>query len=215
MAKIFISLEGPDGAGKSTVAAQLQKKLQEQSTQPVLLTREPGGSKISEQIRQVILDVANQEMDARTEALLYAASRRQHAVEVVAPALAKEQIVLSDRYLDSSIAYQGAGREIGIAAVRQLNLFAVEEILPSLTLYLDLPPALGLKRIQEQRSQAPDRLEQEQLAFHERVYQAYNQLVAEEPQRFVRIDATQELPQVVAACWQAIAQRFFTATSND
>ena len=208
MTGIFISLEGPDGSGKSTAAKKILPQLQQLSTQEVVLTREPGGSAIAEQLRDIILDVHNSAMDARTEALLYAAQRRQHIVDVILPALQANKIVLSDRYIDSSVAYQGAGRQLGMQEIWQLNLFATQKLLPQLTLYFDIPPAVGLKRIQQKRAQAADRLEKEQLDFHQRVTAAYQQLVKQDADRIVKIDAQQTPDQVVADCLYIISQRF-------
>jgi dTMP kinase len=205
---IFISLEGPDGSGKSTTAAKLVPQLQQLSQKEVILTREPGGSSISEQIRQVILNVDNTSMDSRTEALLYAAQRRQHLVDVILPALAANKIVISDRYVDSSVAYQGAGREIGMKQIWDLNLFATDNLLPKLTLYFDVPPKVGLQRINQARAQAVDRLEKETLVFHQRVADAYQQLVQQFPQRIVSIDAQQDPTQVKDECLRIIKQRF-------
>ena len=208
MTGIFISLEGPDGSGKSTAAKKILPQLQHLSTQEVVLTREPGGSAIAEQLRDIILDVHNSAMDARTEALLYAAQRRQHIVDVILPALQANKIVLSDRYIDSSVAYQGAGRQLGMQEIWQLNLFATQKLLPQLTLYFDIPPAVGLKRIQQKRAQAADRLEKEQLDFHQRVTAAYQQLIKQDADRIVKIDAQQTPDQVVADCLAIISQRF-------
>lgn len=208
MTGIFISLEGPDGSGKSTAAKKIVPQLQQLSTQEVVLTREPGGSAIAEQLRDIILDVHNSAMDARTEALLYAAQRRQHIVDVILPALQANKIVLSDRYIDSSVAYQGAGRQLGMQEIWQLNLFATQKLLPQLTLYFDIPPAVGLKRIQQKRAQAADRLEKEQLDFHQRVTAAYQQLITQDSDRIVKIDAQQTPDQVVADCLAIISQRF-------
>ncbi|KJY51361.1 Thymidylate kinase [Bombilactobacillus mellis] len=208
MTGIFISLEGPDGSGKSTAAKKIVPQLQQLSTQEVVLTREPGGSAIAEQLRDIILDVHNSAMDARTEALLYAAQRRQHIVDVILPALQANKIVLSDRYIDSSVAYQGAGRQLGMQEICQLNLFATQKLLPQLTLYFDIPPAVGLKRIQQKRAQAADRLEKEQLDFHQRVTAAYQQLIKQDADRIVKIDALQTPDQVVADCLAIISQRF-------
>ncbi|WP_125767574.1 dTMP kinase [Lapidilactobacillus wuchangensis] len=209
MAGSFISFEGPDGAGKSTVIQAIAEQLQAQNQAPVLITREPGGSQIAEKIRQIILDVENQAMDDWTEALLYAASRRQHLVEVVEPALAAGQIVLCDRYVDSSIAYQGGGRELGPQAVAQLNDFAIQGKLPDLTIYLDLPVEVGLQRVQK-LGQGFDRLEGQKLEFHQRVRQAYLQLAADHPERIKKIDAQQPLIQVIQDC-QTVIQTYLTA----
>ena len=175
-------------------------------TFPVRLTREPGGAEISEKIRSLILDPANTAMDARTEALLYAASRRQHLVEVIDPALAAGDMVICDRFVDSSVAYQGGGRQIGEAAVLAMNQFATDGQAPELTLYLDIESAAGLARIQAHRqSRQYDRLDQESLTFHQRVRAAYLRLAQAEPTRIKTIDASQALPQVVADCTQVLA----------
>ena len=145
---LFLTFEGCDGCGKTTVLNRVSVLLKEKGI-PFLLTREPGGSKIAEEIRNVILDKKNTEMDPRCEALLYAASRRQHLVEIVLPALEKGIHVLSDRYLDSSLAYQGYARGIGMEEVYSINLFAIDGMLPDLTFFLDLPPEEGLARIRK------------------------------------------------------------------
>ena len=205
----FITFEGPDGAGKTSVLKTLIPQLEQHVRVPLHLTREPGGAKISETIREVILDPANTAMDARTEALLYAASRRQHLVEVIQPALAQGDIVVCDRFVDSSVAYQGGGREIGPDAVLKMNQFATAGMEPALTLYLDVPVQVGLDRIKSHQNERQyDRLDQGSLAFHERVHDAYMTLIVDNPQRIVSIDATEPLEKVVAACFQTITRRF-------
>lgn len=205
MAGIFISFEGPDGAGKTTVIEALIKKLATITDQEILETREPGGSEIAEEIRQLILDPSHPEMDDWTEALLYAASRRQHLVEVIQPALAANKIVLCDRYVDSSIAYQGNGRKLGMEKVKQLNDFAIQGQLPQLTLYLDVPVDIGLQRVKKLGA-GFDRLEGQALAFHERVREAYLNLVEENEDRIELVDATQPIDDVVAKCFAKIQQ---------
>lgn len=205
MAGVFISFEGPDGAGKTTVIEALIQKLAPLTDQKILETREPGGSEIAEEIRQLILDPKHTEMDDWTEALLYAASRRQHLVEVIQPALADNQIVMCDRYVDSSIAYQGNGRQLGMAKVKQLNDFAIQGQLPQLTLYLDVPVEIGLQRVKKIGA-GFDRLEGQELAFHQRVREAYLQLVEENEKRIQLVDATQPIDVVVAKCFAKIQQ---------
>ncbi|KRM79132.1 tmk protein [Lapidilactobacillus dextrinicus DSM 20335] len=205
MSGIFISFEGPDGAGKTTVIEALLKKIATITNKEVLVTREPGGSEIAEEIRQLILDPKHTEMDDWTEALLYAASRRQHLIEVIQPALAADQIVLCDRYVDSSIAYQGNGRQLGMEKVKQLNDFAIQGQLPQLTLYLDVPVEIGLQRVKKLGA-GFDRLEGQELAFHQRVREAYLKLVEENEDRIALVDATQPIDDVVAKCFAKIQQ---------
>ena len=146
MSGTFITFEGPEGAGKTTIIHMVQQKLiQEGYT--IVLTREPGGIRIAEQIREIILNPSNTEMDARTEALLYAAARRQHLVEKVIPELNKGNIVLCDRFIDSSLAYQGNARGIGVEDIFAINQFAIEQTMPQATLYFDIEPEVGLERI--------------------------------------------------------------------
>src|SRR5690625_635260 len=168
----FITVEGGEGAGKTTVLKLLKDKLT-QKGYDVLITREPGGISISEQIRQVILDPSHLEMEKRTEALLYAAARRQHLIQKVIPALEKGKIILCDRFIDSSLAYQGYAREIGIEEVLSINQFAIEGCMPSLTLYFDILPEIGLKRIASNSNREQNRLDLESLEFHQKVYKGY------------------------------------------
>lgn len=210
MAGLFITFEGPDGAGKTSVLTQLLPLLKQQAQQQIIETREPGGNPISEAIRKIILDPKNTAMDKRTEALLYAAARRQHIIEKIRPALAADKIVLCDRFVDSSLAYQGAGRQIGIPAVAKMNEFATEQLTPDLTLYLDVPSQLGLTRIAAHRQEQNDRLDQEALSFHQKVRQAYLTLAKSAPERIKVIDATQALPAVIAACQQTIIKAYPT-----
>lgn len=204
----FITFEGPDGAGKTTVINEVVKAIQGQCKREILVTREPGGSKIAEKIRDIILDPANTEMNAKTEALLYAASRSQHVSEIINPALKRGDLVISDRFVDSSLAYQGQGRELGIDEVAQINAFATGNLEPDLTIFLDLDPAQGLERIAKARSGSEDRLEQEKLAFHEEVYQGYQEVNQKHLDRIKVVDASQDLPQVVAASVKLVKSRF-------
>ena len=156
---LFITIEGPDGAGKTSILNELLPLLKKVAKTKIIQTREPGGIPIAEEIRAVILDPKNDRMDERTEALLYAAARRQHLVEKVLPALSEGSIVLCDRFVDSSLAYQGAGRRIGVSEIARLNEFATEGTTPDFTLYLDIDSDTGLHRIKENRRGQIDRLD--------------------------------------------------------
>ncbi|WP_374722045.1 dTMP kinase [Peribacillus tepidiphilus] len=203
---IFITFEGPDGAGKTTVLQMVGEKLA-QSGLKVLLTREPGGISISEQIRQVILNKENTSMDGRTEALLYAAARRQHLVEKVIPALEKGYIVLCDRFIDSSLAYQGYARGLGIKEVLTINEFAIEETMPELTLYFDIEPEEGLKRISTNNSREVNRLDMETLSFHKKVREGYQIVIEQFKDRFFIIDASLPIERVVRIAEEKIIEK--------
>lgn len=184
----FISIEGGDGVGKTTAIKTLEEKLNKNNIN-YYLTREPGGSKISESIRNIILDKNNTEEDSKTEALLYAASRRQHLVEIVLPRLEKGELVITDRYIDSSLAYQGYARGIGIKKVLLINTFAIDSYFPDLTFFLDLSPEEGLKRI-SQNKREEDRLDKEKNSFHQKVYEGYKKVIKKYKKRFVIVDAS-------------------------
>ena len=170
---LFIVFEGCDGSGKTTISQGVYNKLLELGY-PVIYTREPGGIDISEQIRDIILDPKNKTMDNRTEALLYAASRRQHLIEKVLPAIEDKKIVICDRFVYSSLVYQGYAREIGVDEVWRINDFAIEGRLPSRTIFLDIKPEIGLERISNREFK--DRLDQESITFHNRVYEGYKEI---------------------------------------
>lgn len=205
----FISFEGPDGAGKTSVLSQIQTDLERQlGPDHVMYTREPGGNRISEQIRRVLFDDQNSKMDDRTEALLFAAARRQHLVSEIIPALRDGKVILCDRYVDSSIAYQGAGRQLGEQAIWQINQFAIENHLPELTIYLDVDSEIGLKRIAKFRSNQVNRLDREQLSFHRTVRQAYLHLQQSYPDRIKLIDASQPLAKVIADVKATINKKY-------
>jgi dTMP kinase len=184
---VFISFEGPDGAGKSTQIRLLQSLLEERGMQ-VLLTREPGGTRISEAVRALILDKTFTEMDPMAEALLYAAARAQLLAERIRPALAAGQVVICDRYVDSSLAYQGYGRGLG-HAVAELNAIATGGLSPDLTFLLMLPPEAADERLRSRPDTSPDRLELEAMSFRRRVYEGYLALAAAEPERICLLDA--------------------------
>lgn len=208
MQGLFITVEGPDGAGKSTLIQRLEEKLLEELTVPLIRTREPGGSEIAEKIRGVILDPKNTAMDDRTEALLYAASRRQHIMEKIKPSLVEGKVVLCDRFVDSSIAYQGAGRDIGVEEVATLNRFATEDLTPDITLYLDVDAQVGLNRITSKDSnREKDRLELEAISFHNRVREAYQVLLEKHPKRIQLIDASQNADDVFIDAWKVLQDK--------
>jgi dTMP kinase len=204
----FITFEGPDGAGKTSVLNALVAKLAPVLGDKLVVTREPGGNAISESIRQVILDMNNTAMDPRTEALLFAAARRQHIVETIRPALADKKIVFCDRFVDSSVAYQGAGRNIGTDEVYNMNLFATEGLVPDLTLYFDVPSEVGLNRIWEHRSDEVNRLDKDALDFHIRVREAYLEQQERFPERIITIDATQPFEAVLQDALATINKRY-------
>jgi dTMP kinase len=188
---VFITFEGPDGAGKTTILSMVANHFKE-----AMVTREPGGIDIAEQIRKVILNKENTAMDPRTEALLYAAARRQHLIEKVKPALEEGKMVLCDRFVDSSLAYQGYARDLGIDEVWSINQFAIEMLMPQLTIYFDIEPELGLKRINKNKDREINRLDLENLEFHQKVRDGYYLLMERFPDRMVRIDASGTVEEV-------------------
>jgi len=207
---MFITFEGIEGCGKSTQIALLAASLQ-QAGQQVLLTREPGGCPIADQIRGVLLDAANTALMPMAELMLYAASRSQHLAEVVSPALAEGTIVLCDRFSDATRAYQSFGRGIDRQTIETLNNLACNGISPDLTVLLDCPVETGLgrarQRIESTRGPREERFELESLAFHQRVRDGYLQLAAEEPGRFVIVDAAAKPAQVALAISDAVLSR--------
>ena len=203
---MFITLEGPEGSGKTTAVEATVKKLEEMGYE-IVRTREPGGTPIAEQIRNVILDKSNTSMDGRTEALLYAASRRQHLVEKVWPALKEGKVVICDRYLDSSLAYQGGARGLGIDEVLNINLFATEGTWPDLTLLFDITPEEGLKRIAANASREVNRLDLEKLEFHHKVRDSFLLLAKRYPDRYVIIDASKSREEVAKQTLDAVLSR--------
>ncbi|KAA0560255.1 dTMP kinase [Bacillus sp. CH30_1T] len=200
---LFITVEGPEGAGKSTILTKIFNRLLQEGFD-VIQTREPGGISIAEQIREVILNTKNTEMDKRTEALLYAAARRQHLVEKVIPALAEGKIVICDRFIDSSLAYQGNARGIGMEEVMNINQFAIEDKMPDLTLYFDIDPEEGLKRIAKHNGREVNRLDLESVDFHTRVREGYQKLMKQYPDRIQVIDASRSKEAVFADAYGVV-----------
>jgi dTMP kinase len=198
---LFITLEGGDGSGKSTQSAALTEWL-EASGRTVLHSREPGGTDLGLELRDIILHRRGY-MTPRTEALLYAADRAQNIATKVRPAIERGEIVIQDRYLDSSVAYQGAGRVLDADDIRDLSLWAAEGLLPDLTILLDLDPAVGRSRLEGKRY---DRLEAEALEFHERVRAGYLELAASDPDRFLVLPATDSIDSLAARIRERVAQ---------
>ena len=202
----FITFEGPEGAGKTTVISTIVERLEEQG-QKVILTREPGGIEISEKIREIILDNNHTEMDAKTEALLYAAARRQHLVEKVIPALESGAFVLCDRFIDSSLAYQGYARGLGIEEVLKINQFAIGDTMPDLTVFFDISPEEGLARIMDNSKREQNRLDNESLRFHQNVYVGYKKLIEQYPERIIMTDARLSKHEVTKNVYNIISSR--------
>ena len=201
----FITFEGGEGSGKSTVMKDVATRLTKEGYK-LVLTREPGGTPIAEEIRNVILDKDNTKMDPRTEALLYAASRRQHLVEKIWPALERGEIVLCDRYLDSSLAYQGGARGLGVDEVLSINMFATEGEYPDLTLLFDLEPEEGLKRIEKNKGREVNRLDLEKLEFHTNARDNFHALAKNYSTRYVVIDASKSLNEVEDEVYKIIKE---------
>lgn len=193
---IFISIEGPDGSGKSTQIENIKKFLAEKNMETIF-TREPGGTAIGERIREILLDKNCTEMDYMTEAMLYAASRAQHVAQVIKPALAEGKVIVCDRFVDSSIVYQGCGRKLG-DAVRIINEYAVAGCMPDVTFLMKVDPGVGKGRIRTRATggQAEDRLDAEKVAFHEEVYKGYLTLEEMYPDRIVGIDASRSIEDI-------------------
>jgi dTMP kinase len=200
---VFITLEGGEGVGKTTQQALLAQQLG-QAGYPCLCTREPGGTALGRALREILLH--GDPLTPLAELFLYAADRAEHVQKCILPALAAGQVVVCDRFTDSTLAYQGYGRGLDLEKIRQLNHLATGGLQPHLTLWLDLPPEVGLAR-----SGLADRLEQERLEFHRRVHQGFQTLAAAEPQRIVRIDAEGSPLEVAARIWSVVKPRLLTA----
>ncbi len=203
---ILITLEGPEGAGKTTILQQILPILTQVGV-AILTTREPGGIRIAESIREIILAPENTAIDGRTELLLFAAARRQHLNEKVRPALAEGEIVIIDRFIDSSVAYQGYARGIDVADVEMINNFATDGLLPDLTLYFDVDTEIGLSRVMSGNREV-NRLDLEAKEMHQKVRAGYQAIAKANPERIVTIDASQTIDQVVSTTLSTLQSRF-------
>jgi len=198
----FITFEGPEGSGKTSVIEGIKDYLDRENIN-YITTREPGGVQIAEEIRDIILNGKNTEMDAHSEALLFAAARSQHFYQKVMPALEEGKVVLCDRFIDSSLAYQGHARGLGIDEVYEINKFAIGNILPDLTIFIDVPPSVGLNRVFS-NSRKVDRLDLESLTFHELVYEGYMKIADKYSERFKVVDGTKSKEEVIEATIEVI-----------
>lgn len=203
---ILITLEGPEGAGKTTILQQIFPILTQVGV-AILTTREPGGIRIAESIREIILAPENTAIDGKTELLLFAAARRQHLNEKVRPALAEGKIVIIDRFIDSSVAYQGYARGIDVADVEMINNFATDGLLPDLTLYFDVDTEIGLSRVMSGNREV-NRLDLEAKEMHQKVRAGYQAIAKANPERIVTIDASQTIDQVVSTTLSTLQSRF-------
>ena len=199
---VFITFEGGDGSGKSTQIQSVREWFESRGRE-VIVTREPGGTELGTEIRRLVQN-GPEDVDARTEALLYAADRAYHVATVIGPALERGAVVLGDRYIDSSLAYQGAARSLGVDEIASLSAWATQGLYPSLTFLLDLPPEVGARR----RADAPDRMERESMDFHERVRHQYLRLADAEPERIVVIDAVGTVDEVFSEIRGVLVERF-------
>jgi dTMP kinase len=202
---MFITFEGPDGSGKSTQSKLLAERLIALG-RPVLCTREPGGTEIGEQIRRLLHDLRNREMDPRAEILLFSAARAQLVAQRIQPHLAAGGMVVCDRYADSTLAYQGYGHQLDLPALCQITAFATQNLKPDLTLLLDLDAEVGLRRRQSGGDEW-NRMDDYELAFHRRVRDGYRSLARQEPQRWVILDATRDRAALQAEVWEVVRAR--------
>ena len=205
---VFITFEGGDGSGKSTQIQSVRDWFESRGRE-VIVTREPGGTELGTEIRRLVQN-GPEDVDARTEALLYAADRAYHVATVIRPALERGAVVLGDRYIDSSLAYQGAARSLGVDEIASLSAWATQGLYPSLTFLLDLPPEVGARR----RTDAPDRMERESMDFHERVRHEYLRLADAEPERIVVIDAVGTVEEVFSEIRGVLVERFDGGSST-
>lgn len=206
MEGIFITMEGPDGSGKTT-QIDLLKKYLESKGYDIVIAREPGGTAIGEKIRELILDPAHKEMSHMTELLLYASARAQLVSQIIGPALLEGKAVICDRFVESSAVYQGIGRGLGVDTVYEVNNYALGDVKPKLTIFMDLDAEEGIKRKKEQANL--DRMEMEDMTFHKRVVEGYRKLATLYPERIVPIDATLSIEEIHSRIVEEVERRFF------
>jgi dTMP kinase len=209
----FITFEGPEGSGKTTQMQQLADHLQQQGYD-VLCTREPGGSRIGDRVREILLDPDHTEMARITEFLLFSAARAQHVEQVIRPHLERGAVVLCDRYADSSLAYQGYGNQLDLDTLRLITRFATSHLAPDLTLYLDIDVVEGLQRKVGGDGDAWNRIEEKGIAYHQRVRAGYLEMIAKEPERWVHLDAGGDVRQIQAAIRQEVEARGILARAE-
>lgn len=205
MGGVFIAFEGGEGSGKSTQTRALQSWFEENG-RTVLLTREPGGTELGMQLRHILLDLSSQEVALKTEALLFAADRAEHMARVIHPALSRGEVVISDRYVDSFIAYENGGRQLRTDDILRISRWATDSLVPNLTILLDVDPQVGLARLEEL-----DRMESQPIDFHERVRATFLELAASEPNRYLIVDA-EETSEKIAALIRQRCEVFITST---
>ena len=205
--RFFITFEGPEGSGKSTQIKKLQEFFEKKGFE-IILTREPGGTKPGDAIREVLISKASGKLEAETEMFLMLAQRCEHLRKVINPALNAGKVVLCDRYFDSSVAYQGYGRGLGAEKVRKAHEEFLGDFLPSLTILLQIAPADGLKRANHGGTKQLDRMECEEISFHERVYDGYNQMAEKEPERIAKVDAVGNPDEISKRIIAAVLKRF-------
>ncbi len=205
--RFFITFEGPEGSGKSTQIKKLREFFEKKGFETIL-TREPGGTKPGDDIREVLISKSSGKLEAETEMFLMLAQRCEHLRKVINPALKAGKVVLCDRYFDSSVAYQGYGRGLGAEKVRKAHEEFLGDFLPSLTILLQIAPADGLKRANHGGTKQLDRMECEEISFHERVFDGYNQMAEKEPERFFKVDAVGDPDEISKQIIAAVAKKF-------
>lgn len=205
---MFITFEGPDGSGKTTALQGLKEEINKRKlNNQFIYTKEPGGTEISDSIRNLLLQEFSEKITEVTEVYLFAASRSQHVERLILPGIKAGKTVISDRFLDSSIAYQGSGRKLGVNMVKEINKYAIHELKPDLTFYFDVTPEIGLARINTMRLDDVDRLDKQDIDFYKRVVNRYKKIIEDDPSRFVIISADKSYDEVLQAIINTLERR--------